>query len=204
MEVQAEAANVRMDAKDKVEVVQRAIQQLMEEKFNDEDGRVVLSRMLLQLESLKVDATKLPKPSSETKEELMSSSEGSEVETTAHEIPKLGTEDIVRELENVKRQNSMTHWLLSALIVITAVWQLSEVSLIMMVRNKVSHPFSAVRNFITGVIKGGGKDDDSVKIPLPSSKRPQTEPLLSHPLKIPEFEFEFPHVDLPRLNSSED
>ncbi|KAJ6836461.1 uncharacterized protein M6B38_327965 [Iris pallida] len=43
---------------------------------------------------------------------------------------EVGLNEVVRELKKVKRQNLITHCLLSVMIVVTAVWQFSEASLL--------------------------------------------------------------------------
>lgn len=55
-------------------------------------------------------------------------------------------DEIVKEVKKVKRQNFVTHCLLSVMIVLTVAWQLSEVSLIMKVKDGINHPFRSVGN----------------------------------------------------------
>ncbi|GJU87618.1 hypothetical protein Tco_1295164, partial [Tanacetum coccineum] len=48
---------------------------------------------------------------------------------------------IVKELKELKRQNFITQCLLSAMIVLTVTWQISEVSIILKLKDGVTHPF---------------------------------------------------------------
>ncbi|KAI4343404.1 hypothetical protein L6164_010756 [Bauhinia variegata] len=160
-----------MEQTRKPELINLAIQKLIEDerskkitsgKFldnNDDDAeyQLLLSRLLSELEMLKGD-------------ELLKQSEAScpqEVVTSAiHEIKsdimdvdgcrerESGTDEIVKELKKVKRQNFVTHCLLSAMIVLTLAWQLSEVSLIMKVKNGFSHPFRTFGSMLSGILKG--------------------------------------------------
>lgn len=102
---------------------------------------------------------------------------GSETEATP--------EEIARELKKVKRQNVVTHWLLSAMIVLTLAWQLSEVSLILKVRDGLSHPFRSIGSVVTDFFKGPAEKDKE------ADRRQMGIP----PLQMPEF----PHVDVPDL-----
>lgn len=55
-------------------------------------------------------------------------------------------DEIIKEVKKVKRQNFVTHCLLSVMIVLTVAWQLSEVSLIMKVKDGINHPFRSFGN----------------------------------------------------------
>ena len=57
-------------------------------------------------------------------------------------------DEIIKELKKVKRQNFVTHCLLSVMIVLNVAWQLSEVSLILKVKDGLSHPFRS-KNLMT-------------------------------------------------------
>ncbi|XP_075509771.1 uncharacterized protein LOC142546131 [Primulina tabacum] len=59
------------------------------------------------------------------------------------------TAEIIKEVRNVKRQNLITHCLVSTMILLTAAWQISEVSLLLKVKNGLRNPF----NFFGGIIK---------------------------------------------------
>lgn len=66
----------------------------------------------------------------------------------------------MEELRKVRRQNTITHVLLSVLIVVTAVWQFSEFSFILEIKNNVQHPFPAVGGMIFRAL-GGNPDRTS-------------------------------------------
>lgn len=99
-------------------------------------------------------------------------------------------EDIVKELKKVKKQNLVTHCLLSVMIFVTVVWQLSEVSIILSAKDKISHPFRSLSNFISGVLKRPKTIIENTEKNL--SKQDDDEASLLPPLKIPEL----PHVGL--------
>lgn len=99
-------------------------------------------------------------------------------------------EDIVKELKKLKRQNLLTHCLLSVMIVVTVVWQLSEVSIILNVKDKISHPFRSLGNLISGMLKRPKTIVDNTE--KNSSAQDHDETSVLPPLKIPEL----PHVGL--------
>ncbi|MQL99780.1 hypothetical protein Taro_032511, partial [Colocasia esculenta] len=49
-----------------------------------------------------------------------------EVDQKIEGIEDLGADEIAKEIRNVKRQNNITHGLLSVMIILTAIWQLSS------------------------------------------------------------------------------
>ncbi|KAK9277014.1 hypothetical protein L1049_006553 [Liquidambar formosana] len=194
-------------SKEKLELIHLAIHQLIEEKKknrgdDDDDDHLLLSRLLSQLESLKGDGSpKQPDPSDESVFPAVGEVEKREAadEVDGGSSEAAGTEEIVKELRKVERQNSKTHWLLSILIIFTVAWHLSEVSLILKVKRGLHHPFRSLGGFLTGMLKGRrmiGQDAEKLSS---FTKRHQIEapPL---PLKIPEF----PHLELPSLDFNED
>ena len=62
-------------------------------------------------------------------------------------------EEIVKELRAVRRQNFVTHCLLSVMIALTVAWQVSEVSLILKVKDGLTHPFKSFGSMLTGRVK---------------------------------------------------
>jgi hypothetical protein len=76
-------------------------------------------------------------------------------------------EEIIKEVKKVKKQNFVTHCLLSAMIVLTVAWQLSEVSLVWKVKEGINHPFRSFGNMVKDTVKDvkekvsdfKGKDD---------------------------------------------
>jgi hypothetical protein len=76
-------------------------------------------------------------------------------------------EEIIKEVKKVKKQNFVTHCLLSAMIVLTVAWQLSEVSLVWKVKEGINDPFRSFGNMVKDTVKDvkekvsdfKGKDD---------------------------------------------
>jgi hypothetical protein len=89
-------------------------------------------------------------------------------------------DEIIKELKKVKKQNFVTHCLLSAMIVLTVAWQLSEVSLVMRVKDGINHPFRSVGSMFKEIVKdvssSHGQDADDKEnnesTSLPSLKIP--------------------------------
>ncbi|KAJ9169312.1 hypothetical protein P3X46_017518 [Hevea brasiliensis] len=100
---------------------------------------------------------------------------------------------LVKELRKVRKQNFLTHCLLSGMIVLTVAWQLSEVSLILKIKDGLNHPFKSLGSMITGMLKAPGSNAQDAE------KQQHTEPSSSIPLQMPEL----PHVDL-GLNGKEE
>ncbi|XP_042497207.1 uncharacterized protein LOC122076016 [Macadamia integrifolia] len=207
---EAKKVELQLNAKYDVGLIHQAINQLIEEKraqrskasgdcFVDDDDGVLLSRLLSQLESLKEDTSIEPlKPASEmdvrstvNKEESKDENVGGS-ESGSREI---GEAAILRELRKLKRQNSITHWLLSIMIFLTVAWQLSEVSLLMIVKNKLSNPFRTVGTAVKGMLPGRGKDDTNGSTNLLQIETPSL-----HGLKMPEL----PSVGLPVLGLNDE
>lgn len=87
-------------------------------------------------------------------------------------------EEIIKELNKVKRQNTITHWLLSVVIVLTVAWHASEVTLLWKFKDGLSHPFKYIGDMLTG--KGTDKDSEEHKQevpPLPCLKIPELPPV---------------------------
>ena len=86
----------------------------------------------------------------EEKEEGESSSSSSSDDVIERE------DEIVKELRNVKRQNTVTHWLLSGVIVLMLLWQISEVSLVLKikgVKDGLTSHFRGVGDFFNKAFK---------------------------------------------------
>ncbi|KAK8962682.1 hypothetical protein KSP40_PGU011726 [Platanthera guangdongensis] len=84
-----------------------------------------------------------------------------------------GHEEIERELRAVKRQNTITHCLLSLLIIATAAWQISEVSLLLSAKEKLCNPLKAAGDLIRNSVLGRGKKFVLEGSPLPPIEVPQ-------------------------------
>ncbi|KAF0934747.1 hypothetical protein E2562_028336 [Oryza meyeriana var. granulata] len=150
----------------KVELVQEAIRELLEDKRRErrrrqggdggeefrrdheeeEDG--ILSSLLSKVDALQNDAAldevkpNCFHPNSEDRHEISKD-------------VKLG--DIAKDLNKIKRQNMITHILLGTVIVMTAVWQFNVVSFLLAVQKKLSNPFKSLGELIKGSLKGRGK-----------------------------------------------
>lgn len=60
---------------------------------------------------------------------------------------------IAKDLNKIKRQNTITHLLLGTVIVLTAVWQVNEVSFLLWVQNSLRNPFKSLGDMIKGSLK---------------------------------------------------
>ncbi|CAN8313350.1 unnamed protein product [Cochlearia groenlandica] len=131
-----------MESSEDVEVMSRAIEKLLVEKRKreadfieeDEDDQLLLSSLISQLES--------PNPFQEKESSL------------SHKQLEENIEEIAKDIKEVKRQNKVTHVLLSALIILTLTWQLSEYSMIFMMKERLSHPVKSIGSMLSGMFKG--------------------------------------------------
>ncbi|KAF9607513.1 hypothetical protein IFM89_036875 [Coptis chinensis] len=194
------------DDNNNIQAIQQVIAKKKSDKRNkpdddddddDDDDELLLSKLLSQLESLKEDDTNILRvPPAEIKEPSSAAVRVAN-ETSAGssgESKEIQTENILSELRKVKRQNSITHWLLSVLIILTAACQYSEVSLIMKVKNNLTHPFRSVGNMITNA-QDALKHFDGHE-PFDASKQAQIASPSVPALKIPDL----PNMDLPVLD----
>ncbi|XP_057530792.1 uncharacterized protein LOC130809157 [Amaranthus tricolor] len=149
----------------KIDQIQEAIHQLIESKQPSatltsingvDDEHQQLIKLISQLESLKEDELVIQ---SESMVELKSVP-ADEVETkidneteTLKEDIEIRAEDVNKRLKKIEKQNKTTHWLLSALIVLTIAWQASEVSLLLKLKEGFSHPLKSFTNMVVGMIK---------------------------------------------------
>ncbi|XP_068328011.1 uncharacterized protein [Pyrus communis] len=190
-----------MDSKDEnMELINEAIKRLLEERKNskssagegvsqgggddddddkDEDS-FLLHRLLSQLESLKGNG-EIRNSETSTKMGEETSSKDGELKPENESCGKadgggseIDTEKIVREVNKVKKQNSITHWLLSIMIVLTVAWQASEATFLWKLNEGFRHPFRC----IGGMLTGNGKD---------SEERHRGESPSLPSLQIPEF-----------------
>ncbi|KHF99594.1 putative serine/threonine-protein kinase WNK8 [Gossypium arboreum] len=65
-------------------------------------------------------------------------------------------EELVKELKAITKQNTITHCLLSAMIVVTLFWQVFEASLLQL-KNGFTHPFKSVGSWLVTLLKGPAK-----------------------------------------------
>ncbi|CAL5398377.1 unnamed protein product [Camellia sinensis] len=150
------------------------------------------------LETLKGDDGKLqqPEPPADPKEvpspAVADSNSETAKEAEGGSADNGVRKEIVKELRNVKRQNFITHCLLSAMIVLTITWQISEVSLVLSLKDGLSHPFKTFGGMLAGMLKGPVLDAQNGE-KKSSTNQPQIEVPAIPPLKIPEL----PLLDLP-------
>ncbi|KAK9675378.1 hypothetical protein RND81_11G004300 [Saponaria officinalis] len=139
--------------KNKIELIQIAIQQLIESNqtnlHNNDQHQQILTNLISQLEALKADGIIDP-PEPESKESPSSSSNASE---SKKEDEKDESKEVIKELKKLEKQNRVTHWLLSTLILVTVAWQLSEVSLLLKLRQGITNPFKSFGNMFKDVFK---------------------------------------------------
>uniref|UniRef100_A0A6N2M4Z1 CG-1 domain-containing protein n=1 Tax=Salix viminalis TaxID=40686 RepID=A0A6N2M4Z1_SALVM len=158
-----------------LELVDQAIK-LLAEKRNKEtscdddllpdDSDQLLSKLLSELESLKGDDAKpVQSELSSAMEDVNSPPIGEAVSEHGEEGPACGgsrenaaAEEIVKELRALRRQNFVTHCLLSVMIAVTVAWQVSEVSLILKVKDGLTHPFKSFGSMLTGMVKNPRAD----------------------------------------------
>ena len=129
------------------------------------------------MESLKGDVQKSSEAQDESKE--VPSSAVSEPETKSKDEADTSTsrkmepeaEDLIKELKKLGRQNRITHWLLSALMILTVAWQLSEVSILLKMKDGVSHPFRSLGSMVARVLRAPISDAMESEKQSPSSTK---------------------------------
>ncbi|KAJ7945567.1 Ciliary neurotrophic factor [Quillaja saponaria] len=159
-----------MEQNQKLDLISLAIQRLIEEKKNDEvsgtvsfvdhgggDGEQLLSQFLYQLDTLR-EGDMLKQSETSSPLEGIASAVG-EKEGKNENVIQAGDnsienkiDEIVKELKKVRRQNFVTHCLLSVMIVLTVAWQLSEVSLLLKVKDGLNHPFRSFGSMLSGFL----------------------------------------------------
>ncbi|KAG8383307.1 hypothetical protein BUALT_Bualt05G0171100 [Buddleja alternifolia] len=161
--------------------------------------RQLLSELISQLESLEEDKINVAE---ESKQEEANPEEkpSSEIEASTSEVDKgnCSNEEIMKELKNVKRQNTITHCLVTAMIVLTLAWQLSEVSLILKIKDGLTNPFKSVGGILKGFLKK--RTVINVQDAIKNASGMQNQVIEPPELKIPEF----PNLELPGFDTSED
>ncbi|KAL8227453.1 hypothetical protein R6Q57_015037 [Mikania cordata] len=156
-----------MESATRVEVIKQAIKQAMIEEEEDDDNddrqRLILSKLMSQLES----------------DEESKSTDGSNEEEEEEERMLMM---ILKELKKVRKQNVITHCLLSVIIILTLGWQISAVSVILKLKDGVTHPFRTM-------FKALKTKNQPQPQPQPQPPLPLPDPL--HDLKLP-----LPKIDL--------
>ncbi|CAN7094066.1 unnamed protein product [Brassica rapa subsp. narinosa] len=153
-----------MESSEDVEVLSRAIEKLLDEKrkreaagdsfIEDEDDQLLLTRLISQLESPNpIQKTVVTAKDEEGESSPVSSPSKGKQEEDKRRLEE-SIEEIAKDIKEVKRQNKVTHILLSALIILTLTWQLSEYSMIYMMKERLTHPIRSIGGMLSGVFKG--------------------------------------------------
>ncbi|XP_047963610.1 uncharacterized protein LOC125208096 [Salvia hispanica] len=97
-----------------------------------------------------------------------------EEEKLEKERDSSSSKEIIKELKNIQRQNTITHYLLTASILVTLAWQLSEFSLIFKIKQGFSNPLRSIGGAIKGVLSASEQKQTQVIPPtyLPGLKIP--------------------------------
>uniref|UniRef100_A0A7N0UX65 Uncharacterized protein n=1 Tax=Kalanchoe fedtschenkoi TaxID=63787 RepID=A0A7N0UX65_KALFE len=182
-----------------VEWIQQAVYRLTEENnmeglsvdqiltAGEDDGQIILSKLLLQLETLQANNTSEDilgvvlletqgSPAPDGPDKVDSRSEVNDESTsisTGTELTNKVADEIIKELEKLRKQNVMTYCLLSAMMVLTLVWQLSEMSLVLKVKNGLSNPFKVLGGVLFRMIVKPANGQGSAKKPNESHSLPR-------------------------------
>lgn len=120
------------------------------------------------MESLKQDEVAIESEASAEAKKVVTG-RASEVEHKSKDDPEISESntglgaDVIKELKKVEKQNNKTHWLLSALIVLTLVWQLSEVSLLLKLKEGLNHPLKSVRSMVAKMVKRRKQNEEETE-----------------------------------------
>ncbi|KAL9165991.1 hypothetical protein ABFS82_05G001000 [Erythranthe guttata] len=161
-----------MEPEKDMEIIEKVVRKLMEDdEFNaktssnlpaiektggrrqQQQQRQLLSKLLSELESVEEDKNVSEESTEEgtVEDRICSEIDEKRKEEVDSSDEEEEEEEIMKELKNIKRQNSITHCLLTTLIVLTLAWQFSEVSLILKIKNGLSNPFKAVGGIVKGL-----------------------------------------------------
>ncbi|CAO2038272.1 unnamed protein product [Urochloa humidicola] len=164
--------------KAQAQLLREAIHGLLEEKGKDrghgeedkdlparqgqEDEEGLLSSLLTKLDAMEGDPDSEEQPhSSQQDEQHQPAGRGEEAQ--AAELAAIS-----RDLGKIKRQNTVTHLLLGAVIILTAVWQVNEVSFLLWVQRKMSNPFKSLGDMVKASLKLKGRKPVTIESsPLP-------------------------------------
>jgi hypothetical protein len=95
--------------------------------------------------------------------------EKSNHEQPEKEEPQLAA--IAKDLRKIKRQNTITHVLLGTVVLMTAVWQVNEVSFLLWLQRKLSNPFKSLGDLINPFKGGRPPVIESSPLPIPDVTR---------------------------------
>ncbi|XP_038895500.1 uncharacterized protein LOC120083719 [Benincasa hispida] len=186
------------EATEEMELISLAIRRLMEEDDNrtashrssgaDAHDLQLLSRLLSQVESTREEQRlNHSQISAQQKDEKIIETE---LEPQSENVERSGRNRvkiekvIVKELKEVKRQNFITHCLVSAMIILTVAWQVSEVSFILKLRNGLSNPFKSLGTILKR------KTTSAIQHQIEATELPHLNmPALPH-VNLPEFDLD--------------
>ncbi|PAN06156.1 hypothetical protein PAHAL_1G242200 [Panicum hallii] len=158
-----------------MELVREAIHGLLDERRRDcqgeekglaarqqlqEEEEGLLSSLLTKLDALEGD----PDSGISEPRSLHPNHQPRKGESSDEEV---GLADVAKDLNKIKRQNTVTHLLLGAVIVLTAVWQVNEVSFLLWVQRKLSNPFKSLGDMIKSSLTLKGRKPMIESSPLP-------------------------------------
>ncbi|VFQ60943.1 unnamed protein product [Cuscuta campestris] len=103
---------------------------------------------------------------------------------------------VMKELRKLQRQNMVTQCLVSALMVLTLTWQVSEVSLILKLKDGLNHPLRSFGGFVSWMLRRRLKaphqgEDEEEKEEERKQKRQGDEASRASP---------FPAIKIPKLS----
>ncbi|KZV42669.1 hypothetical protein F511_25152 [Dorcoceras hygrometricum] len=87
----------------------------------------------------------------------------------------------MKEVRNVKRQNQITHCLVTIMILLTAAWQISEVSLLWKLKKGLRNPFNFFGGIVKGLILKGARPEDDSEQPDDKEKSGNKSPFIKFP-----------------------
>lgn len=165
-----------MEKDRRLQLIDLAIQKHIHDKIDNNSNhhnlkdyeteyQLVLSQLLSVSEQLEL--SKRDETINQNKESNDKEKENEAVDDGGGKGSENNDEEIIKEVKKVKKQNFVTHCLLSAMIVLTVAWQLSEVSLVWKVKEGINHPFRSFGNMVKDTMKDvkekvsdfKGKDD---------------------------------------------
>lgn len=112
-----------------------------------------------------------------------------DLEPRSEDIERSGSrvkteKEIVKELKEMKRQNFITHCHVSAMIILTVAWQISEVSFILKLRDGLSNPFKSLGRILKR------KTTSAIQQQIEATELPHLNmPALPH-VNLPEFDLD--------------
>lgn len=187
------------EAAEEMELISLAIRRLMEKNDKrtashrssdadaDDDDLQLLSRLLSQVESIR-EEQRLNHSQISTQQEYEKIIE-TDLEPRSEDIERSGSrvkteKEIVKELKEMKRQNFITHCLVSAMIILTVAWQISEVSFILKLRDGLSNPFKSLGRILKR------KTTSAIQQQIEATELPHLNmPALPH-VNLPEFDLD--------------